>query len=447
MKKQSPSSIFFLVLILFLIGGWQKVSAAEGDLIWSQFNPAMYNALYDITVDNSGLYVAGYDYSSGNAQWVVEKRGLIDGILIWHKSPGLYYGIAYSITIDNSGVYVAGVQSDGAVSNWRIEKRRLDNGELTSSSWPKIVNSSTGNNAAYSLTIDNSGIYIAGYTSDPGTSQNQWLIEKRSTDDGSLIWPQVSITTGGYSKATSITIDAQDVYIFGYQVSSGAASWKIEKRRLDNGELTSSSWPKVTNSAHALDIVSGITIDSTGIYVAEYGPSIKIEKRSKNDGALIWTQPSSGIVPYDINLDNSGVYVVGQDSVSSSWRIEKRRLDNGELTSSSWPKFNSEYGVANSISKDNSGIYIAGYSTNPFDTTQDRWLIEKREIYIDCGLRFKTSALNMPFACEPNGNLSSPFRIKKDATTYGIVLVEITDPKASPIRIWTSSGVKALRKF
>ena len=67
--------------------------------------------------------------------------------------------------------------------------------------------------------------------------------------------------------------------------------------------------------------------------------------------------------------------------------------------------------------------------------------------YVDCGLRIRTATLTLTIACEPAGTLTSPLRIRKGATTYGIVLVATTDANASPIRINTSSGVKALRKY
>ena len=67
--------------------------------------------------------------------------------------------------------------------------------------------------------------------------------------------------------------------------------------------------------------------------------------------------------------------------------------------------------------------------------------------YVDCGLRIRTGTLTLTIACEPAGTLTSALRIRKGATTYGIVLVATTDANASPIRINTSSGVKALRKY
>ena len=68
-------------------------------------------------------------------------------------------------------------------------------------------------------------------------------------------------------------------------------------------------------------------------------------------------------------------------------------------------------------------------------------------VYTDCGLRAYDGTKVITIACEPTGTLTSPLRIRKGSTTYGIVLVDTTDSNASKIRIKTSSGIKALRKL
>jgi len=67
--------------------------------------------------------------------------------------------------------------------------------------------------------------------------------------------------------------------------------------------------------------------------------------------------------------------------------------------------------------------------------------------YIDIGLRAYDGSQVIHIACEPAGTLTSPLRIRKGSTTYGIVLVDSSDAKASKIRIRMNSGVKALRKY
>jgi hypothetical protein len=66
---------------------------------------------------------------------------------------------------------------------------------------------------------------------------------------------------------------------------------------------------------------------------------------------------------------------------------------------------------------------------------------------IDIGLRVYDGTEIVTIACEPEGTLTSPLRIAKNGVLYGIVLVEPSDPAASKLKIQTSSGTKALRKF
>ena len=66
---------------------------------------------------------------------------------------------------------------------------------------------------------------------------------------------------------------------------------------------------------------------------------------------------------------------------------------------------------------------------------------------IDIGLRVYDGTAIISIACEPAGTLTSPLRIRKNEVTYGIVLVDPSDPNASKLKIQTSSGVKALREL
>jgi len=97
------------------------------------------------------------------------------------------------------------------------------------------------------------------------------------------------------------------------------------------------------------------------------------------------------------------------------------------------------------------GVYIFDYAlyhgSVTYNTRIEGFSYTPAPTYVDCGLRIRTGTLTLTIACEPAGTLTSALRIRKGATTYGIVLVATTDANASPIRIYTSSGVKALRKY
>ncbi len=65
----------------------------------------------------------------------------------------------------------------------------------------------------------------------------------------------------------------------------------------------------------------------------------------------------------------------------------------------------------------------------------------------DIGLRMFDGTNIVTIAAEPSGTLTSPLRIAKGGTIYGIILVDVTDSDASKIRIETNSGIKALKKL
>ena len=166
-----------------------------------------------------------------------------------------------------------------------------------------------------------------------------------------------------------------------------------------------------------IDRANAVAVDATGIYVAgQYftenfgcggGGSFawEIVKINSTDGNYIWLQNSdpttnNSDIPYGIAVDSSGVYTVGYDYGTvggTGWRIEKRRLDNGNLCTAAncGTQFGSNgvvrndpsvnYDYANAIAVDSTGIYVAGRDEDPtcpaFSATcNTRWRIEKRDL-------------------------------------------------------------------
>jgi hypothetical protein len=66
---------------------------------------------------------------------------------------------------------------------------------------------------------------------------------------------------------------------------------------------------------------------------------------------------------------------------------------------------------------------------------------------VDIGLRAYDGTTTNKIAAEPLGQLTSPVRLTRNGTNYGIPLVATNAPNASKIRIQTSSGIKAWQKL
>jgi len=214
----------FLVTIVVLMSGYSAVgtvSAVGGDLIWIQTsNPSDQSDLaYAVAVDGSGIYVVGYDYppSIPQFEWRIEKRNLANGSLVWVQTsdPSSGNDGAYDVAVDSSGIYVVGTDTSpgpgSGNSQWRIEKRKLTDGSLI---WNQTNNPSPISDSALGVAVDSSGVYIVGSDNSPGLADYQWRIEKR--DPGRPVTKLVitaspsSVTAGSWT--TKYTVQRRDHY-------------------------------------------------------------------------------------------------------------------------------------------------------------------------------------------------------------------------------------------
>jgi len=226
--------------------------------------------------------------------------------------------IAYGIAVDSTGVYVAGTQH---LDLWRVEKRSLINGSLI---WEKAVDLGFGEDTAYGIAVDSTGVYAAGFQSN----MNLWRVEKRSLTNGSLIWEKAVNLSGGWDIAHGIAVDSTGVYAAGFQ--NDWNRWRVEKRSLTNGSLI---WEEAKSFSILLDVAYGIAVDSTGVYVSgtqDMESFWRVEQRSLTDGSLIWEKAVnlSGFnrddIAHGIAVDSTGVYAAGFQNNESLWRVEKR---------------------------------------------------------------------------------------------------------------------------
>jgi len=369
-----------------------------------------------IAIGSTAMYVIGYDESPGNIQWRIEKRNLTDGSLVpgfgtggvATSNPSTGPDMAQSIAIDSTAMYVVGYDESPENRQWRIEKRSLTDGNLVSGfGVGGVVTSdpSTGYDAAFSIDVDSTAMYVVGY--DASLESWQWRIEKRSLTDGGLVpgfgtgGVATSNPSTGHDMARSIAIDSTAMYVIGYDYSPGNIQWRIEKRSLTDGSLVpgfGTGGVATSDPSTGPDMAYSIAIDSAAMYVVgyDYSPGNiqwRIEKRSLTDGSLLQgfgiggvatSNPSTGVdMAYGIAVGSTAMYVVGRDCSpgNDQWRIEKRSLTDGSLV----PGFgtggvttrnpSTGHDAAQSIAIDSTAMYVVGYDDSP-DNYQ--WRIEKR---------------------------------------------------------------------
>ena len=150
-----------------------------------QENPSSgYDWAYSVAVDGSGLYLAGNDNSPSNSEWRIEKRSLTTGSLIVAFGSG---GVvrenvssgddgASGVAVDDSGVYVVGYDSSPGVGDWewRIEKRNLTDGSVIRT---LTENPSSGDDEAAAVAVAHGSVYVVGGDESPGPGDGEWRIE------------------------------------------------------------------------------------------------------------------------------------------------------------------------------------------------------------------------------------------------------------------------------
>ena len=306
----------------------QKRNLTDGSIIWEETSdpsPASEMPL-GVSVDDTGIYVVGYDQSpSSGIQWRIEKRSLTDGSLIPSFGTG---GVATShpstsddeasgVAVDETGIYVVGFDQSPGDYEWRIEKRSLTDGSII---WEQSSNPSARDDYAFGVAVDASGVYIVGIDESLGMTDHEWRIEKRSLTDGSIIWEQPSNPGAGDDRALGVAVDGTGVYIIGFDWSSGGREWRIEKRSLVDGSPipTFGTGGVVTSNPTAENEEAlGVALDASGIYVVGFDQSPgdsewRIEKRHLS------------APDFSISADPSSISIAWGASGSSTINITSR---------------------------------------------------------------------------------------------------------------------------
>lgn len=224
-----------------------------------------------------------------------------------------------------------------------------------------IVQNHTANDDAMTESVMdtvNGFVYTAGHSTT-------WIIEKRRMRDGALETSfgtsgvlTVNISGSTQSSIGGMVIDLNEgaLYIAGDENSLGAGNsqWRIEKRNMLTGALISgfgSGGVLSTNPSAGNDAINDLLIDTTtgyliaGGYDSLQGNGWWIEKRSISTGALDTNFDGDGIIVYNpsgrpemvsaMAIDEGGgyFYVTGVDDGAGNtrWRVEKRKISNGQL--------------------------------------------------------------------------------------------------------------------
>jgi hypothetical protein len=229
----------------------------------------------------------------------------------------------------------------------------------------------------------------------PALNQAAYRLYASSTSDN------FGTTTNGIASSTqaskfahSIAQDGTYMYVVG---TSEFNDWRIEKRLLSTGALDAGfGTAGIVTGLSITTSIYDISIDSTYMYVVgdDSTSDWRIEKRLLSTGALCdgtggicggvtfgtmgsTTSATLSKQPYSIAIDGTYMYVAGFDE-TSDWRIEKRLLTTGALDAgfgtAGIVTGNSFSTIAYSIAIDSTYMYVTGNDATPNNRTEKRLL-------------------------------------------------------------------------
>ena len=288
---------------------------------------------YGFTTDSKYIYSVG----SLNNGWHISKRYFTD--LSYDTGFGTDGAVSVSgndgardIATDGQYLYiVGGYEADSTTNQARIERRRVTDGSLVTSFGTEGFVTDTNAKIFNAIAIDSANMYLAGYKYNSGSSQNDWLIEKRLLSTGALVtaFNTDGIIDNGFTngKAYDVVYDATNSRI--YLVGDSGSSRIIESRLTSDGSYDTSfesdGYIQTTGGAFR-----SITMDANGTYLyvaGDNGADLIVGKVTRSNGAAGSEFGSSGIVTaasattagYGIEVQGDYLYVAGHSS--NDWYI------------------------------------------------------------------------------------------------------------------------------
>jgi hypothetical protein len=254
-----------------------------GTAVWTrQFGTSAEEQVWAISVDATGVYVAGATYGTlpgqtraGGFDAFVRKYDSA-GSAVWTRQFGTSAeDVGIAISVGARGVYVAGRTAGtfpGQTSaGWGDAfVRKYDS--AGTAVWTRQFGTSA-DDSAQAISVDATGVYMAGTTTGtfPGqTSAGSLDVFVRKYDfAGTAVWTrQFGTSAGDYAEA--ISVDATGVYVAGgtYGTLPGqtsAGGFDAFVRKYDSAGTA--VWTRQFGTS-AGDGAEAISVDATGVYVA-----------------------------------------------------------------------------------------------------------------------------------------------------------------------------------
>ena len=300
-----------------------------------QFGTAGVDEVLAIAVDDTGVYVAGDTQGMLSAQGgappgqhaFVRKYDL-NGVELWTREFGSGHSDeVLALTSGAAGIYAAGDTTvtappydDAFVATFTATGR---------SGWSRGFGTAAVDRAT-AIAVNASGVYVAGATQgalprQTGAGDADGFLRKYAFD-GTEMWTR-QFGTRESDEVLAMTIDASGLYLAGMtsgaiggQTSAGSSDAFVRKYDFDGRVV----WTRQFGTARYDDVL-GIAVSARGVYVAgntmgawpghvNAGDYDGFVRKFNVNGGVVWTQ-QFGSSAHDellsVAADGSGVYAAG----------------------------------------------------------------------------------------------------------------------------------------
>jgi len=189
----------------------------EGTILWTdQFGSSYIDKINGISIDSSGVYICGHTMGTLPGQTTGDgwdgfmRKYSPNGDVLWTQQSGVIGQDEYEgISVDSSGdIYVTGWRSGAFVSKYSTEGNLLwDDSTIVYSSWGRKIHT------------DFSGIYVTGITSEtfPGQTNagNTDFYVQKYSPDGIVLWT-IQFGTPYHDIVNGISVGSSGIYVTGY---------------------------------------------------------------------------------------------------------------------------------------------------------------------------------------------------------------------------------------
>jgi hypothetical protein len=155
----------------------EKIKHSDQSQIWLMQEDSLDEGwATDLSIYKSSLYVVGaFRSQDGDWDWRIENRNLNDGELNWgdNYSPTVRGDSAYCLFVDDSGVYIGGYDGSENWSVGRVEKREFNGEQIWSNQFN--IDTSYHSEVVRDIVSDGSALYCIGYSMK---TDQTWIIQK-----------------------------------------------------------------------------------------------------------------------------------------------------------------------------------------------------------------------------------------------------------------------------